>query len=212
MIIELFGLPGSGKTTCCNLVEKKFNIKNPMNFYRNTIVGKIKFRLFLKFFRLNKELLNKYNKLVSILNDKTYKNNIDSKIDINLYLKYILFTYYIEKKYEKHSIIIDEGIVHYCIALYAEFDVEYNQILKINEMFQMELKTNICLKSDIETSISQMIKRSRKVSAIDFLDKNQLIDILNKYNNGIKFFLKDNLCLSEQEITEYIEGEQLNEL
>ncbi len=30
------------KRNYANLVEKKFNIKNPMNFYRNTIVGKIK--------------------------------------------------------------------------------------------------------------------------------------------------------------------------
>ena len=55
MVIELFGMPGSGKTTIANYYEREKNIRNIQKDYKDKLYGKIKFHIFLKFFIINKE-------------------------------------------------------------------------------------------------------------------------------------------------------------
>ena len=179
MIYELYGLPGSGKSTCCDRVQKQCNIKNPLEFYRDNIIGKICFHLFLKFFN----------------NSNDYKNSLNLEIKLDLYIKYLIFIYYIEKK-SKKTLIIDEGIIHYCLALYAEFNVELEKIDRIISVLkESNLKITIGLKCPVETAILQIKKRNRKRTAMDFLEDKDLENLLNRYFEAIKHFQNNYLLL-----------------
>ena len=208
MIYELFGLPGSGKTTLGNNIEKNLKIKNILEFYRNNLLGKIIFHIFLKFFILNKELREKYNEITTVLEDKSkYVNNINAQIKVDLYIKYIIFIYFIEKKVKK-NILIDEGIIHYSIALYAEFNVEFNKLDKIVEILKINKTKKIFdLKCSKKTALLQIKKRNRQRAALDFLTNNDLDNLMERYLEAEKHFSRNYLCLNASEIEKKIEEE-----
>ena len=213
MIYELYGLPGSGKSTCCDRVQKQCNIKNQLEFYIYNIIGKIFFKLFLKFFKFNKDLKNKFEEIFKILNNSNdYKNSLNLEIKLDLYIKYLIFIYYIEKK-SKKTLIIDEGIIHYCLALYAEFNVELEKIDRIISVLkESNLKITIGLKCPVETAILQIKKRNRKRTAMDFLEDKDLENLLNRYFEAIKHFQNNYLYLSIDEIESYIKKGEINEI
>lgn len=213
MIYELYGLPGSGKSTCCNRIQKEINIKNPLEFYRDNIIGKVYFHLFFKFFRFNKELKGKFDEILKVLDDyNSYKNFLNSEIKIDIFLKYLIFVYYIEKN-SKKTLILDEGIIHYCLALYAEFNVELEKLDKIVEILDIfNSKITIGLKCSVETAIFQIKKRNRKRTAMDFLEDKELEELINRYFKAEEHFSDKYLSLEIKEIESYIKKGELNEI
>ena len=213
MIYELFGLPGSGKTTCGNIIQEEFNINNKLEFYRNHFWGKIIFHVFLKIFFIDRQLKNKFTEIINVIgNIKTYKNSIDCKISIELYIKYIIFVYFIEKK-SKEDILIDEGIIHYLSALYAEFNVSFNKLDKIIEILEVKNeKTIVGLKCSKEQAFTQIKKRNRKRAAMDFLSDRKLNNLLDRYLKAEEYFCKKYPCLTISEIKDKIEKRIENEI
>ena len=205
LVYELFGMPGSGKTTYCKKIEKNLKICNVMNFYKENIFGKIYFKLWLKFFYINNNLKNKYLYIENILgNLQKYKNVIDERIDIKLYIKYILFVYFLEKK-NTRDIIFDEGIIHYCIALYAEFNVPFEKTDKILKYLNLESRRiSIGIKCNIFTALNQIKERNRKQTPIDFLDELSLKSLLNRYLTGVKYYSNNHYYYDSKEIMNFI--------
>lgn len=212
MKFELFGLPGSGKSYCCDIISKKKIAKNIMNYYKENFFGKVIFHLFLKFFILNIKLRKKYKEVIEILGETSnYINLVNPNVKIELYIKYMIFIYFIENLY-KINIIIDEGIIHYCMVLYAEFSVEKNKINKIISAFNIEDKNIIGLNCEKEIAIKQMKKRNRKRTAIDFLGKDELSNILDRYLEIYNYFSKRFECLDIKEVENFIIRRNNNEV
>lgn len=189
MIIELFGLPGSGKSFYCNQLEQNNFFKDIMKFYRENFFGKVLLHLVIEFCLLDKKFKKIYKDIFNFINDNNV-NVLSGKNDIELYVKYMIFIYFIEVNKKKKNIIIDEGIVHYCMVLYAEYSVEMEKCIKILEYFDSK-KYKDCKKvyrvsCDIETAIIRSKKRNRKRAPIDFIEGKQLYDILSRYNDFIK--------------------------
>lgn len=201
MKFELFGLPGSGKTSLCKKIKKKYKIKNPMDFYKYNFFGKILFHIFLSTFYFNKSNIKLFKELMSFLGDGFYKNIIDNTIDIELYIKYIVFVNYIEQK--KGNYVIDEGIIHYCIALYAEYNVDFKIIDIILEKTNVE-NIKVGLKCSINKAMEQIKIRNRKSCPIDFLEEEKLFFILKKYNDAINYYRDKYSLLSNDEIENLI--------
>lgn len=206
MIIELFGIPGSGKSYCCEKIEKKENIKDVTKFFKEKIIGKAVFHFFLKFFKINKELNEKYNEMINVLGDTSNYNNIlDKKINICLYLKYLLFIYFLEKKC-KMNIIVDEGIIHYSIVLFAEFSVDFDKIEKIIEVLKIYSKEKmiIGIKCNKEIAIKRMEIRNRKRTSLDFLEYGELSKLLDRYIIAEQFFSYKFKMLNIEEVENLI--------
>ena len=208
MIIDLYGMPGSGKSTVCNYLEQNLEFKNVKNWYIEKTIGKIIFHLYLYLFFLDKTSRKKYKEIMKIIdNKKAYKNYINSNVNISLYIKYMLFDYYLERKNIK-KIIIDEGIIHYSISLYVEFNLEKEKIMKIIELLKLNNVKYIGLKIDIEESKKNIKKRNRKRCPIDFLNDNELDKFLKKWIEGITLISDRYILLEQKDLINYIKEEQ----
>lgn len=211
MIYELYGLPGSGKTTICNIVQKKYKLNNPMRFFKNNFWGKCCMHLFWYLYSLNNDLKSKKNQILKILgNINVYKNCINPNLNINRYIDYLMFVYFVEKKSFKKNIIIDEGIVHYCLALYAEFDVEIEKLERIIKELDIQPKFVMGLKCNILKTFEQIKKRNRKETPIDFLEENKLYDIFKKYQEiFIHFSSSKYIALEKNELIKKIKEKNM---
>ncbi len=208
MIYDLFGIPGSGKSTICDYVEKNCNITDIKNKYIEDFIGKVIFHLYLYLFFLDKASLKKYKQIKKIIgNYKDYSNYINPKTKISLYIKYMLFDYYIETKVKKDC-IIDEGIIHYCISLYVEFDLEIDKILKIIDLLKVEKIEYIGLSCSIDECIKNIKKRNRKRCDIDFLEGNDLISFLEKWNEGFNIMSKKYKTDNINNLKEYFKNKE----
>lgn len=186
MTIEIFGIPGSGKSTFCDNYSKENHFKNIMAFYRDTIIGRIIYKIFMRLYFIFPSIKKKYDIILKMINDKNYTNKLDKNIDIKKYIKYMLFIYYCEAKNQKRNgkIIVDEGIIHYSVALYAEFDVEFKTIQKIINLLKLDSVQYYLLFKDTGIAFKQMQERARKRCALDFLDEFDSKEMLNKYKDG----------------------------
>ncbi len=194
MIYELFGLPGSGKTTFCNELYKNKKIKNLMSLYKENFWGKIYFHFYLKCMVLFKNEYGLYKKIINELKESDiYINKIDKNININLYIKYLLFVNMIERRVinKKITYIVDEGVIHYCIAMMAEFSLSLEKVNKLLDIINFKTSTikPVGLKCNIDTCLQHIEKRNRKETPIDFLEKVKLINLLNDYQNAYDIFI-----------------------
>lgn len=188
MIIEVFGLPGSGKTTFCQKYAMENKLYNLLGFYRDSFFGRSLYYLFKYFYFLIPTVNKKVKNIMFLLSKKDHTNKIRKDILIKEYVIFMCFVYYHELKCNKH-VIIDEGIIHYCMALYAEYDVEFNVLDQIIEELKVDKKMKyIVLKCSVDECLLRMCKRNRKRSAIDFLEESELKLLLLKYEEALKYY------------------------
>ncbi|MCI8273209.1 MAG: hypothetical protein HFJ55_03900 [Clostridia bacterium] len=190
MIVELFGLPGSGKTFYCNELREKKKYRDIMTFYKEKFFGKVIFHLILIFGMIKKEFRKTYNDLIDIIGtDINKKNWITKEAEMNIYIKYIVIIYFIEKN--SKNLVIDEGIIHYCMVLFAEYELDKEQCFKIIEYFDNKYfkdKKCICnINCNIDIALSRMKNRNRKRAPIDFLSDDKLIILLERYEQFIGY-------------------------
>jgi len=211
MKFELFGLPGCGKSTCCRKIEESTKIGNPMKFYKENFLGKIFFHLFLLTFQVNNKLNRLYKECLQILGTETYENAINKAIPKELYLKYMMFIYHLENS--KKVIIIDEGIIHYAIALHAEFHIEMEKIERIVQLLQGKEIKRFGILATVEECMGFIQKRNRKNCSIDFLEKEDLKQMLYQYKEGLDYFSQKYEVKTIESIVDYIKsGEGRNEI
>lgn len=204
--IELFGLPGSGKSTLCSFISDKYHIPDIMYKYKNKFFYKINFHLFQYTFFFDKGLRKKYSEINNILNldsKKNYSNVIDANISISKYIKYALFVY--NKELKMKSLIIDEGTIHYTMVLYAEFNVPYEKCEKILNLLKKDDVTYIGLDTNFTQILSNIEKRNRHNTPIDFLKTKELEKILKKYQEYFNYMSLKYQTISYDEIVKYME-------
>lgn len=178
MIIELFGLPGSGKTYAINKIKGN-NLLNVTSENRimNIILSFLKqVSLYMpSSLRLKRKLVCTFNK---ILTYPIYINNPKSFYIDNLTV--VAFGY-------KHSgnkdIYMDEGIIHRIVSFSVNYNVDlevFDEIVKIFTPYLSNVKI-VYLDVDIDECIDSIKKRNRHDCKMDEMSKDLLDEYLKKY-------------------------------
>ena len=207
MIVELFGLPGAGKSYICEKIEKEFGYNNILLFYKEKFLGKVLFHLYISFCLLVRSNKKIFLNLKEIIGNDYSDNIISNNNKIDMYIKYILFVYNIEKRNKDRLIIIDEGIVHYCMVLYSEFIIPMHKTKKILDYFDSLNKNNkvvLGINTDKKVVIERIKKRNRKRTAMDFLDDKKLDKLLSLYQDFINTVKDDYIIGNENEIIKIV--------
>ncbi|MBM6957352.1 hypothetical protein H5972_08830 [Ligilactobacillus salivarius] len=179
MIVELFGAPGSGKTTLCNKIEDDVGIKNILEIYRKKTLYKAYMHVFWKTFFFRGDIKDKYNKIQKIL---------DENEDTTMLVKFMLFTYFIEKKYQKKKLIIDEGCIHFLVALYAEYNIDFKRLEEIKNILCISNVKVLGINTKKKYIINNVKKRSRNKTRIDKLDGDEFSKLIDRYIEGVNYF------------------------
>ena len=205
IVIDLFGSPGTGKSTISAYFKEKYNLHDIKDWYINKFFGKIYLRLFLKLYKCNKVLRQKEADIKKILGSyDEYKNIISPETNISLFIKYMLFDYYLELKNRKNA-IIDEGIIHNCLILMVEYNLPLEKVEKIYKTLKIDNIEYLGIYLDTESCYKNIKKRNRKRCYLDFLDDNSLKEILNKWDIAVKEVSKIFKLYTYEELIEYIE-------
>jgi len=185
VIIELTGIPGSGKSTILNelqiaLGNEKyvFDIqKYILGFNGNTLIYDI--YLFLNFYRLT---LRDWRLLGKIFNIIYYsKNSFFHKINIyrNSYKKLLIYNI-INPKNE--IFFVDEGVTHIPFTLFVDIEnsiCETNKMELINCLQKIDLLLIIDAPDDI--LLERVLKRGKEGHRrIDFTSKKKVISFLHQ--------------------------------
>lgn len=188
MVIEFYGMPGSGKTTFANEIVKK----KPCNISWINVVHKSRTSIGYKV----------YIKLMEMVavNDKDYKKNNDKILDIvrdyrdvpakfnegyiDSYVKVIAFNLWLYKRmYSKQKIyIFDEGIVQQIINMCVNYDLDTVTAEKLVNYLSCGQESRIFYETSVECTEKSIMKRNRHVCFIDELTGQELREFLDKYN------------------------------
>lgn len=188
MIYEFFGLPGSGKSTVCSMMRKK-GYQDLLFFYKNNIFGKMIFHLKFYLFKMNRKNRELFKNIEEIIPVNCRNSIFVKNTTIDFYIKYLVLISRLEKKSIGNN-CIDEGIVHYLMALYAEFNVNIDILNKIMVAigFPTDFVKSIGINCSVQDAYYRICKRNRKQTGIDFLNKDEMIDLLNRYFEIYKYF------------------------
>ena len=220
MIIELTGIPGSGKSTILKKLKEElkdekyiFDVKKYiLRFSGNTIIFDI--ILLVNFFRLTKADREALSKIFKIL--KKSKNSIFHKINIlrNSYKKFII--YRMLDKIDNRIFFIDEGISHIPFTLFVDISKSIN-IKEIDNILEFLPKVDKILNIDADDKIllERVIQRGKKGHRrIDFSNKENIVkfmrqsrqvsDKVKKYHNNFYTYVNINENIKIKEITKLI--------
>lgn len=180
MIVELYGLPGSGKST---LVSSFCDIKLDYKKYgTNTFIGNSKFNKF----KYGILCLKPQNFLTLILlifsvagKKSSFKIKMKDRIISLLYVIYILDI--VQTKNEKF--ILDEGLVQALSAFYIGFNFRENVLYHIKKLINKQNYVFCYCDISYEESLSRMHSRNRKSANIDFMDRTELLLFMEELSN-----------------------------
>lgn len=191
MIIEYFGLPGSGKTfemskdyDACS--SSKFNLtKLYFSFY-----GKFyrKFIFFINIF--NKKSKKIYETIKNIyLNNNYIENNQKRKFFADL-----TFKLYFYNRFKNKTVFIDEGVVQSIV--FFDKKMENKTLKKILDLIDTDIKF-VYIDLDIYKCIKNIQSRNRHICEFDEIKGDKLREVLNEkkyifddiYNTFYKTYL-----------------------
>ncbi|MCD8221087.1 MAG: hypothetical protein LUD07_02635 [Clostridiales bacterium] len=190
MVIELLGIPGSGKTflsselecqlskerkKCCNLIERS----------RNDFRYKVLFRLYKGYVRINPTYKNIKKTLCDCVKNYADMNAKYNTCKIDTYLNAIVLDTFLYRSYGKKRglYVLDEGIAQQCANIITNFSVKPDVISSIFESLNFN-PTVVYLECGVEISYSSIKERNRHVCYIDELDGEQLEEFLSSYKNA----------------------------
>ncbi|MFJ6971842.1 MAG: hypothetical protein ACIRZ4_07185 [Limosilactobacillus mucosae] len=188
-IIEIFGIPGSGKTYYTEKIIKD----NPQYFdfskYLFSRTGNLYFKIFVHL-RLSYLYEYKLTKQVITIMKPYLKNENVFGFNVKLinYVYQLIYLYHVKKKYlnKNVDVIFDEGIVHHLIGIEAEFNVPHDILISVyNILNSIDLKKqtqNIFIDVPINTAFKRIRMRNRKFSSMDYLNDTKLMTFLKNYH------------------------------
>lgn len=187
MIIDIYGMPGSGKSYYSKTLikEKQNKFFNLIELERYTLLGKV-IRRVISFFVLILIKLKLVTKIIDpSLKYHSAKYNVGRHIDFYETRIWMLILIY-NNIPKKINLVVDEGIWHVVATLIVEYGISDAHAKKIISMIQKKLKTNVEIESvyqyiSVDLAKESIRKRDRKVAAIDFLSGDNLTIFLNKY-------------------------------
>jgi|GEM_PF-2417776 len=196
MVIDFYGLPGSGKTYLANkLVNnyKKNNYKasNIIEFERGNIFWKIYVQILKLFMVFNKTYRNEIAELKFILKEYKTEEARFNNVQISYYIKRLVYlrTLYKRQIPQKNFLIYDEGILQLIITIAVNYDLPNDLIKKLID-YNSKILSNIITvynSISIENCIESIIQRNRHVCYIDELD-----------NVEREIFLRENYKIAEE--------------
>lgn len=210
MIVELFGLPGSGKTTFVSefcKIQMDFKNYGTISFIGNSKYNKYKY-VFLCF--KPKIFLSLFLLIYSISGKKSsIRVKMKDRLISLLYVIYILDIVF----YKNEKFILDEGLVQALSAFYIGFDFKENILYIIKKMINRKKYVFCRCNLSFEESLNRMHNRNRKTANIDFMDRNELLKFmtdLSKKNEAIVNIFSEGYSLENIEM--YNQNEALTNL
>ncbi len=222
MVIEMMGLPGSGKSYLSNFLVTAFrkdgiSAINIVEAQRKTVVYKIYWKFLNLIARHNKEYIRRKKRLENIFAVYYNKKSNYNEVNIGIYIERFAFFEYLYKKWGSSSkvYLFDEGILQTLATIMVNFHVA----LSIIETEIIDLLQNcpavIYNQISLPDCIESIKKRNRHVCFIDELQGEQLSNFLTGYSRACekideKFHclkvsreddIRDNISLIRQFIT-----------
>lgn len=186
MIIDLCGLPASGKSFFSREFCKVYKEKNEIVFHdfilfdRNSFIGKVWHTLAYSFIRKS----NKYKKLINLLTEFAKgKPKLNADHSLSFFAQRIIFlkiNYLLAKKLH-FNMFVNEGISQSLVVLAVEFSLSNEQFLNLVVSIIPESIDCFVYGISIKDCISEFKKRNRHITFIDELEGEQLLDFLNNF-------------------------------
>ena len=193
MVIEMNGLPGSGKSyfverAVAALKENEICAENMAVTEKKMIwmvVQKIQSVLLLHRACKDKELLRLREKY------RNRKARYAVTISFDSYLKRLLYLteYYKYLQSKQKRYLFDEGIYQVMTAMAVDFDMESKELLYLWKRIKENDRDVISIwyHIEIETCMDSLKKRNRQVCDIDRLKEEKLREMLKKYEAVFQF-------------------------
>lgn len=185
MIVECFGLPGSGKTYFAN--EKSDEYFNFMKF-RYSLIGKIWFKIYSWILKWTRSYKYIESKIIDIINkNKLIILSSRTKEYIHMYC----FISIIYDKYSKKEkkVIFDEGKIQILVSLFYENNWDIN--IAIHEIFSCNNTSKyVYINTGVRKSFENIKVRNRKICEIDYLDDDSIRNLLIKQKEMFDLFQK----------------------
>lgn len=201
MIIDIIGLPGSGKSFLAEEIAEDLNRRNIDNinvlrYERYTFKGKLINRIkkeFIKKFRYTNRIREE---LCIILKDELYLKSIYNKDrNIDYYIDHIAISIYRYSKLmrRKKVYIFDEGIYHALATLCMDYNISNDIFLNLLLFCKSKLGENniIYNKISVKDCLQSIKQRNRKQCDIDELSDEMTYQMLRAYENYFMLIEKE---------------------
>lgn len=196
MIVELNGLPGSGKTVIKKKVLKAMRDKNVIaagvDEFRGTGKSKINkfflkvYRILSQFFPENIGLYLMCRRLLLLNCQEKHEFAYKSKYECKIVIAYLIYLYQIYKN-NKQTVIVDEGFVQTLTAITVH--------IKNSNQLIVEILNKLCADSgniiavninvSVEDTYQNIINRNRHDSDMDSLKGEKLLRFLQRYSHKL---------------------------
>lgn len=192
MVVELFGLPGSGKSyIATNLINelkaKDIKAVNMTEYMNNTFEGKMKKWLLLcgiQFGILEKKTREE---IINMLpQNETWVSKFGIYESASYSINMMVLNLLVQKmKRDDVVYIYDEGAVHSIVKMMADFELDNSVTKKLTEYVIETISSRggivVYNMATIETCLQSIKKRNRHVCTFDELSEKKLNKILNNY-------------------------------
>lgn len=190
MIIELIGLPGSGKTYIANqIIDKVYNKRaiNVTEWSRTTFEGRAIKKIIYLMSNVCPEIKNYKDNIYRIVGSRYPKSLFGLYDDFENCIDMFSVTLYTERKYLKKSgvYLFDEGSLHSISKLYGDFDIESDVVIRLVQycLKVLDIKSDQIIFNHIsvDDDIKSIKMRNRNACRFDRLSDEHLGKILTRY-------------------------------
>lgn len=183
--IEMFGIPGSGKSFYAEKIASEKEIPSYTDF-SNSLFNKGYLKIFVHL-RLSNAVEPDMSKQIFKLYSPYQKNKNQFGFNVNLetYLHQLMYTYHIQKKMAKNDkkMVFDEGVLHRIIAIESEFCVPHTvsstALRYLSDTYDMKY---FFVRCNYKTAYLRVLNRNRKNAPMDFLRNEDLEKFLKVYD------------------------------
>lgn len=195
MIIELFGLPGSGKSYIASKLAdelQKKNIKafNVTSYLNDILAGKIMKKVLLSGIQLGFFEKKLYREIAEMLpRHELWASKFGIYESAEYPIDMITLILHMQKRETNDVVYIyDEGAIHSIVKMMADFELGYSVTEKLIEYVLKTIFTNdgivVYNRATVEICIQSIKKRNRHVCTFDELSGDRLKGILKNYKKS----------------------------
>ncbi len=206
MIVEYFGIPGSGKTFQTNLYKQQLSREGKKYIDISRYIGTpLWLKALYKIADYAILVLPKYRKQIAEYKE-VCKNCPKEPAFVPFSLNYCIqdivlysFIYDIFNKFERF-VVNDEGQLHRVISLIVQFNPPFEEIMSI---YQNNFHGEKCsyIRTSVETAFSNIKKRNRNICPMDEMDDQSLKAYMLTFYNICEKTLKFNHINIKNEIS-----------
>lgn len=185
MIVELYGLPGSGKTSLRNAVlgieSEKTDNNGIADFFLRTAK---KVSVITPYAITKRRQISK----IKIRNTEAVYLDISMSYKINN----ILMLAYGYKRLNSKNVFMDEGLIHRIIGLAVNHQLSEQQLTELINVFNDVLPARIYyLDVGLDECFNSIKRRNRHVSKMDELNNDELVLFLKDYEKYCNYICEN---------------------